>query len=320
VILNEDITEVILEVASRRFTRPGDSFKMRHTAIVEGGVCTPESKDPAMTITRSAFGWVWYCHRCTKGGFIKDGEQSPSETKKAVGRVKSNIAEVIENNVTYLPHDFRAMKDYEADSKFVPFAAYDWLWKAQIVEEQIVDCNIGWSEVYNRVIIPIYNTENWELIGWVGREVMCRTKEERVGRGYPKYITRKNKGEDRCYFTARGANLDEIVIVEDCLSAIRVAHATGKTCIALLSTSIDDKLIKWLRGKWVYIWLDNDAKAKGLKMSIRCQSLGVAARYLNTPKDPKAYNDLALYQFIENNEKEIYTNEYKVKATNNRKV
>ena len=49
---------------------------------------------------------------------------------------------------------------------------------------------------------------------------------------------------------------DTVVVCEDCLSAIRVHESTGYCCLALLNTDVGEDLMRWLRGRKVYLWLD----------------------------------------------------------------
>ena len=98
-------------------------------------------------------------------------------------------------------------------------------------------------------------------------------------------------------------DMNDVIVVEDCLSAIRVNDATGVTTLALLTTSIDNDLMRWFRGRHIYLWLDADALAKSIKYVQRMRALSIAAHHLHTPKDPKAYNSLFLTDLWNNIEK-----------------
>jgi hypothetical protein len=297
------LERVILNAVEGRFSK-GDSFRMRHAKDGDK-ICTPKDKDPAMTVTRISNGWVYHCHRCHTSGHIDDAALNPIQTRKRVDAVNDTRINSVTENVT-LPFDFMPMT--EEENCPVPYTAWHWFWKYSLTDQDIAKFNCGWSERYNRVIIPLYEyiysvgDVARKLVGWVGREIECQSKEERKRRGVVKYLTRAKKGKRR-FFVAPGE--DTVVIVEDAISAMKVNLATGFTTIALLNTFVNNDLMRTLRGKVIYLWLDGDMLANSVQTVQRMRTLGLDAKHIHTPKDPKEYNSLFIRETIR--EKNICT-------------
>jgi 5S rRNA maturation endonuclease (ribonuclease M5) len=278
----------------------GDSFRIRHKEKTDGTVCTFDHDDPAMVVTRTNSGWIYFCHRCHCMGNLKDTGLSPDLTRARIEALKKIPVSKATEKVD-LPHDFMQMEE-KLDHDQVPWNAYHWLWKYNITKEDMLKYKIGWSPSYQRVIIPLYEYAEAgdaiarKLVGWCGREVKYNSKEERKKAKAVKYLTRSKKGKRR-YFMTMG-NRDKVVICEDALSAMKVNRATGYTTIALLNTTLNDDLMRWLRGREVWLWLDPDMKSESIKKVKRMQQLGLKAHHIDSNKDPKDYNTIWISDLI----------------------
>lgn len=61
----------------------GSTFKLNHEYKDTGEICS-KHKSNALAVTRTDWGWTWYCHRCgSKGGF-KNFSLSADEIKARV--------------------------------------------------------------------------------------------------------------------------------------------------------------------------------------------------------------------------------------------
>jgi hypothetical protein len=225
---------------------------------------------------------------------------NPTQTRARIDAAHRVPINKVTENVT-LPFDFEPMTGL--DHCPVPYEAYHWFWKYSLTNDDIMKYNCGWSERYKRVIVPLYEYADWgdgekarKLVGWVGREIECKTKEERKEKGIVKYLTRAKKG-DRRFFLAPGGETT-IVIVEDAISAMKVNTATGYTTMALLNTHVSTDLMRTLRGKTIYLWLDGDMLANSVATVDRMRTLGLNAKHIHTPKDPKEYNSLFIKEQI----------------------
>jgi hypothetical protein len=312
--VKEPIRKLILKAVDPHIA-VGDTFRLMHEYRRDGRECSL-NKDPALSVTRGRKGWAYYCHRCHEQGFISDKKKSPSEVKSMIEKLQNQKTTVSLAKVV-LPHDFVPLcKDFDAqmcDYKEgdIPWTAYHWLWKYDIKEHEIDHFNIGWSDGYKRVIIPVYEEistiDNYDqtqidktLKGWVGREVECASKEERKAKKIAKYLTRKEQGAKRLLFKARGGGhfADLRVIVEDIVSAIKIWKVTGATSVALLNSHINNDIIKECQGRTTYVWLDRDMLTKAISCMNRLRQFGVDAHNITTYKDPKAYNSMHIRQQI----------------------
>jgi hypothetical protein len=296
--MSKAISELILAAVDDKMMQ-GDTFKIRHTETVRDVICTPPDKDAAMSVTRVSNGWIYHCHRCHTSGIVYSDSLNPKQTRARVEAAKNGPKNRMTANIT-LPVDFEPMTDEESCP--VPYDAWHWFWKYGLTNEDIMKYNVGWSANFNRVIIPLYEYAQLgdelahKLVGWIGREIECQTKEERKRRGIVKYMTKSKKGRRR-YFQAPG-HPDTVVICEDALSAMNINIATGYTVIALLNTAVSNDLMRFCRGKKVYLWLDGDMLAHSVQTVNRMRSLGLNAKNIHTPKDPKEYNSLFIREQI----------------------
>jgi hypothetical protein len=287
------IDEVILIGVGKRFCNVGDMFRMRHTHKLNGDICTPEEKGPAMTVTRGRDAWKWYCHRCGAGGYVSLLKQSPSDTAKRVRALKTKVEQRLAEDKTEfsIPPDTHPLYDEKGERMLTTgHPAYAWLMSyrmTQFTEKY----HLGWSEHVQRIVMPI--EENGELVGWVGRcpHQMSKANRNKVGR--PKYLTYKKKGHGRLYYRLKGKDNTPVVIVEDIISAIRVHEATGFTTVALLNAGIRDELIQTFdKSAKIIIWLDENMLKESYQKSDRYRQLGYDCTSVVTRLDPKEYGNL----------------------------
>lgn len=268
-----------------------------------------EGKDAALSIIRKADGWWFYCFRCKElKGFIGDHIKSPEEVKIMLENMKKEVPYEYQD-VVYLPADCIQMVDNIEDG--IPTKAYRWCWDHRIMKEEMEAYSFKWSPSYNRVIIPIYeyglmkgdvaNLLAQKLIGWIGREVDYRKKEERDKAGIPKYLTKKSSEYDHIFFHAPNFKSDTYAIVEDVLSAIRISEAMHCNAIALLTTYFPTRLMLKLRKKKLLLWLDGDMKETMLGYQAKLSQFRIPSRCVFSTRDPKTYNDLAIRQLASGN-------------------
>lgn len=153
-----------------------------------------------------------------------------------------------------------------------PTEAKDYLKQYYITEEMIKHYNIYWSNTVRRIIIP--NDREQSTCAW-GRSIINTPKW--IKYGYKKgivYITSNKK-------------TDDLVLVEDCISAIRVAQFTN--CLCLSGTSIKDGMEDIIsRYKKIVVWLDGDiAGIRGAEKIKRDYKLYKDIRVVTCKQDPK---------------------------------
>ena len=286
------INEVILMAVGKRFCNVGDMFRLRHTHKMNGDVCTPEDKSPAMTVTRTNDAWKWYCHRCRSGGYVSLLKQTPTDTISRVKALKDKVNKRLEDKTVEftIPSDTIPLYDEDENRNLTAgHTAYAWLMQYRMTK-YTEKYNFGWSEHHSRIIMPI--KEDDELVGWVGRCPNRISKHNRAKHNRPKYLTHKKKGHGRLYYIIKG-KIDTIIIVEDIVSAIRVHEATGATTIALLNAGVSDELMQSFdKSAQIFIWLDEDMQKESYNKSNRYSQLGYNCKSIVTRLDPKEYGNL----------------------------
>jgi hypothetical protein len=221
-----------------------------------------------------------------------------------------NSAFVEAHSTPDLPFDFQPFVPHRGEEHggAIPWVYCNHMWKYGLVEEEFYLYNVGWSKTWQRVIIPLYEytfageLPTRKLVGWVGRDPTW-TKTH-AAPDHPKWLTRAQRGARR-YFMAPGDDpKGPVVLVEDAISAIKVWKATDYTSIALLTTSVSNELMRKLRDRKIYLWLDPDQLANSVKIVCRMQELGLDAHNVHTTKDPKDYNELAIRVHLRVTDKE----------------
>jgi hypothetical protein len=275
----------------------GQTLRVSHEDCSKG-----KANPNAMAIIKKSDGYWFHCFRCQEfQGFVGDRKKTITEMKAQLASLK-NFEIYAEFNTLGLPLDAQAMGRTRRHD--LPWLAYQWGWNCDIDGSTIEKYDFHWSPSYNRVIIPIYEWTSKgkvllkKLIGWVGREVDCRSKEQREKENIAKYITRKSSEYNRIFFHAPCINSDTYVLVEDILSAIKVREVCNVNAIALLTTSIPTKLLIKLKGKRVLIWLDFDQLPATMRYFALAKQWGINCKYLHTKKDPKNYDATQLNTYV----------------------
>ena len=165
----------------------------------------------------------------------------------------------------------------------LPRKAMQWLLSYGISQEEIKEYNIQWSP--KKELLVLLNTLNY----WQGR---C------FGNSKIKYMSAGSKP-----FTIYGSG-DIIVLVEDVLSAIKIARLHNEFCATpLLGSTLSyefEKSILKEKFKKVYVWLDRDKAINAVKIKNKLKTRGVSSKAIITPLDPKEYSKGELSQWLKN--------------------
>ncbi|MGH9992857.1 MAG: hypothetical protein ACREAZ_09460 [Nitrososphaera sp.] len=168
--------------------------------------------------------------------------------------------------------------DLDGSSDHWDSAARIWIARARITQEHCDRYGIGYSPSAQRLAIPVRAAG--AIVGSVQRGFGDGPKYLRFGRGFP--------------FVAESDSTDmSVVIVEDCLSAIRVADA-GVFAVALLGTKLSEEALLALMGHEPYIlWLDDDnpqVKHATAAIAQRLSQFGVV-HVVRGKREPKLLSD-----------------------------
>jgi len=269
--------------------------------------CVKESHTGNLYVRRTAGGYVFCCHSCPFHGFQPRHEYgSINETLRMHSRMQSTDNLVGNDAHIRLPFDFK---------NEIPPKGIWWLKKYQISDNEISTLNFGYSETYQRLILPVYSSDG-RLIFWQGRNLGVVDKDN------PKYINLRSKVKNVFFFRlARETNSDSgglssiayddrivphmpcVVLVEDILSAIKCGRIVNS--IAILGSYLSDYIINYIRKyKRVYIFLDYDKRASCIKYAQRITSLtGVKAIPIIDKCDPKELSMKKLRRLLEVDDK-----------------
>ena len=167
-------------------------------------------------------------------------------------------------------------------TKHIPKQAMRWLLCYRITLKEIEEHNILWCQE-NETLILVH-TDNY----WQGRH---------FGKYGMKYLSKGKKP-----LTIYGES-DTIILVEDVLSAIKIARLSPEYCaMPLLGSSLSSEHEEVLRDifKTIYVWLDRDKANQGIKMSRNLRQKGMNTKSIITDLDPKEYTEGEIKTWLKN--------------------
>lgn len=225
-------------------------------------------------------GFSVYCNRCGHTDFVHKGQRTLAELLE---QRRKDIADAnAVRGTTSLPSDYTLN---------IPTHAMLWLLKASITPYIAKKHRIGWSEYYQRVVLPVYNDNN--LVFYQMRAIH---KHQTI-----KYLNPSVNREEIAYWVMPDSNpgtLDRIVITEDILSAIRVGKFTPT--VSLLGTKISTQQAAQLSVyKRATTWLDPDEAGKqGARTIGKTLALTMQIDNIYTVQDPKLLTDKEIQQWL----------------------
>lgn len=226
-------------------------------------------------ITRTSDGLIFYCHHCSGSGFLP---VAYSAARKAM-RQRPGSGSV--SRVARLP------SDATGDIRQWSGPARVWIGRAGLTDTEIQERGLTYSKQHGRVYIPIYL--GGELSGYLGRGIEVTA---------PKYYAMR-KDRDK-FFYHLNKKTEQVVIVEDCMSAIKCFRFVSS--FAMLGTSLSDAALAELikHHKEFIVWTDWDNPEVKMKHASLLQRLSLfgKVRSVHTSKDPKEHNDRQLREIL----------------------
>lgn len=176
--------------------------------------------------------------------------------------------------------------------------AVAWLDKYGITLAERFKYKIGWSELYESLILPAFDV-------W-GNLLVCQRRYFGTG-DWPKYHT-KGRPES-VVWTARpsggsvGNNPEapydgRIVIVEDYVSAIKIGRQAE--AMPVWGSFLSNPQLNRLADRWseLVIWLDFNKTGEALSIRTRAACFFNTANVVSTEKDPKDYSDAEINNYL----------------------
>ena len=176
----------------------------------------------------------------------------------------------------------------------IDFKALTWLAKYEISTEEVAKYQMLWSKGHKLLIFPIYSASpGHELLAWQGRNFS----------GYGA----KNWTEGQIHdiivpldatYPLPVTKAKYMVLVEDYVSAIKVARGHSVTCMFGSDASSN-----WLKRFHIltdtlYFWLDNDKALQAMRLAKIASTLNFKVKVIVTKNDPKVYSDVEINQAI----------------------
>ena len=166
----------------------------------------------------------------------------------------------------------------------IPRKAMQWLLSYGISQEEIDEYGIKWNPT-QQLLVLIEGLKYWQ-----GRSFSEHTKQKYMSQG---------KKPDTIYGMG-----DTLVLVEDVLSAIKIARLRDEYCAmpvlgSTLSFESEQSLSKQF--KTIYVWLDRDKALNALRIKRRLHQKGITSRIIVTELDPKVYSKEQLKEYLDSN-------------------
>lgn len=208
-----------------------------------------------------------YCNACKLVRKFDKGKLSIAEIKA----YREMAARAKEQLKLELPHDYTLE---------IPEIGRQWLYKCGISPSFWALLGIGWSDYYQRVVLPVYNREA-RLIWYQLRAVHPEQK--------PKYI--QPKAAKNCVYTTQGTIPARVaVVVEDIASATRInLTRMNVNAYSLMGTTMTPAQLNTLRSyDIVLVWTDADKAGRDSDKKIRkTLNLWTSTQSIVTQEDPK---------------------------------
>lgn len=176
-------------------------------------------------------------------------------------------------------HADNAFSQYQESSRSIPERGTVWLAKYDIRAEEALRAGFRWSDSWEQLLMPFFDTE--------GNICCVQAKNFNPKRASKaKYY---NIGDKSASVTMYG-NTDTVILVEDCISALKIGRL--ETGYPLLGTSVSRQHIKRLseRFRRLLVWLDADKYREARDIESTAKLLGMETKTIYTEHDPKTYD------------------------------
>lgn len=190
----------------------------------------------------------------------------------------------------------------DCDIHYSP-SAVSWLTKYGLAMDACIRWGIKYSAKRNQIIFTWPDMPLWQARN-MDREYVTK---DGVTKKLPKYFTSGDHTDYCPVYTSLplGFISDTLVIVEDCVSAIKIASGRaqiGLQCdsMPLLGSHLPTKKLMALRGyKRFVVWLDHDKGKTALDICNKACMLNIGTNVVMTKDDPKDHTYEQLKELIQ---------------------
>lgn len=212
--------------------------------------------------------WCFSCHYFVSGNKIEG-------YKARVARVQKDTQP--ERPILGIPID---------SNSDIPTEASEWLFQYELNNNTLIKHHILWSESREMLIFPYFIQDT--LVAWQGRYFGTNPK---IGKWH-------TKGDVEKIVYVLGRKSKTIVLVEDIVSAIKVARIA--TVSPIFGSHISLLKLKTLGIFYdkIIIWLDPDKQKDAIKFAEKGQLMGLETRVVLSNKDPKEHSMDEIVEYL----------------------
>jgi hypothetical protein len=178
------------------------------------------------------------------------------------------IEQASEEDAVVLPPDCNQSYDIKA---------IDWFAKYDLSVEDMIRHGLLWNDARQQLIFPFYDDKQ-KLLAWQARNFSPNAKAKAFTKGDIKKLFPIYHGTD------------DIVLVEDCVSAIKIHRYALLSSMPLLGSGININKLPYLVKKYknIYVWLDSNMFSNAQTIARQISMLGGSGFVVFTEKDPKS--------------------------------
>lgn len=181
---------------------------------------------------------------------------------------------------------------------YIPAVARVWLGKYAITEYEIVSNKLLWSEYWQQLIFPYFD-KYMNLCAWQGRSFEAEgANKHGNARGRSKWFSQGNL-KTLYHILPIKETYDQVVLVEDVVSAIKVARIAP--AMPIFGSQIGLERFKTLaeRIKEVVIWLDPNMKKQMVTEARKAELMGIGSRVVFSTLDPKEHSMEEIKEYLQ---------------------
>jgi hypothetical protein len=174
-----------------------------------------------------------------------------------------------------------------------PDVVIKWVSKYDLDASHLIKYDVKWSKSREQLIYFFYGEDSRDSILWQARNFRSGTTHK------TRFFTSGSPEKTLAMYYPQQAS-DTCVLVEDCVSAIKIAMSGCGSGVPCFSAAMSEAKLTRLseRFKRIVVWLDSDKFGDAVKLSNRAKLLGCESNVLHTSYDPKEYNLLEIERNI----------------------
>lgn len=267
----------------------GEQYHVNHgDACLDHGASSADRRS-RLYVRRVPHGFLFFCHNCGWRGchrissFSEDGVRHAVQSALKARSFRSWSDTSRDVQTVRLPNDFQTELPRHGTKFLLKY----------LDSQSILRARIGWSDYYQRIVVPVFGVDNAlgdggvsegrDLVAWQGRRLTRLENVEPTHYVPPKWITVQKKPKEAGYFYGPGT---VACVVEDTISAIKLSTVCTGVCL-LGSSYLPVNITGFTR---LFVWLDYDKKQEAAAFARRYSTLyDIPAKAIFTREDPKAY-------------------------------